>query len=274
MVSQSLRLPMITPTSGVGKLGVEALGVEAWGVGALDFTGSLGKKGLAEAKDRSWIKMKRIEKVTNSLVKPGYNRVARFSKVCRAILPEGSHLNFDDWLGDDAASDSERVRLMHHDARWRQEFEQTRSGILQSCEGRVVAVEHIGSTAIGGIIARPVIDAVAVVADPVDLHDAALLIEGLNFRVVELPQWVPTPEPPRLVLEKPRHGETTHRVFVVNQGSRLLEKTTRLRDYLRANPAAAIEFEEAKVNVWKETEGHFDAYHHAMSSIFDEFYSR
>ncbi|MDG2222325.1 MAG: GrpB family protein, partial [Rubripirellula sp.] len=42
---------------------------------------------------------------------------------------------------------------MHYDPRWRQEFEQTRSSILSSTEGWVTGVEHIGSTAISGLIA-------------------------------------------------------------------------------------------------------------------------
>jgi len=67
---------------------------------------------------------------------------------------------------------------------------------------------------------------------------------GLNFsQSSNLPQWLPTPSPPRLVLEKPRARETTNTASsYVNQGLRLLEKnTTGLRGLPRANPAAAIE---------------------------------
>lgn len=172
--------------------------------------------------------------------------------------------------------EADQIRLMHHDARWRQEFEQTRSSILQSCEGRVVAVEHIGSTAIGGLIARPVIDGIAVVADPVDLADASMLIEGLNFRSIEIPDWA---QPlismsgaanPQL-LEKPRHGETTHRIYVVNQGTRLSEQAVRLRDFLQSNPELAIEFEERKVEIWKSCDGQVASYHEGMTVVFEEF---
>ncbi len=75
----------------------------------------------------------------------------------------------------------DRVRLMHYDPRWRQEFEQTRSSILHSCAGWVTAVEHIGSTAISGLIARPTIDVVAAVQDDTSIEQAACLIEGLNY---------------------------------------------------------------------------------------------
>lgn len=172
--------------------------------------------------------------------------------------------------------ENDQIRLMHHDARWRQEFEQTRSSILQSCKGRVVAVEHVGSTAIGGLIARPIIDGIAVVADPVDLADSSMLIEGLNFRAIEIPEWAQPLVPmsgaadPQL-LEKPRHGETTHRIYVVNQGTRLVQETVRLREFLRSHPEFAFEFEERKVETWKSCDGHVSRYHEGMAVVFEEF---
>ncbi len=175
----------------------------------------------------------------------------------------------NEFAGDD---DANRVRLMHHDARWRQEFEQTRSSVLQSCEGRVVAVEHIGSTAISGIIARPIIDIVAVVADPVDMADSALLIQGLNYREVAVPGWAGNGTASKSVLEKPRYGETTHRVFLVTQGSPVLARATRFRDYLRATPPVALDFEAAKVQAWQRIAGDQEAYQQAMAEIFDEYF--
>ena len=82
-----------------------------------------------------------------------------------------------------------KVRLMHCDPRWRQEFQQTRSSILHSCAGWVTAVEHVGSTAIPGLISRPIIDVLAGVADESGLGKASNLIEGLNFRINDSPEW-------------------------------------------------------------------------------------
>ena len=179
-------------------------------------------------------------------------------------------MNPGQWLEGCDTDDPDRIRLMHHDARWRQEFEQTRSSILQSCEGRVVAVEHIGSTAIGGLIARPIVDAVAVVADPVDLSDSAMLVEGLNFREVQRPEWTLSliGNTSVYLLEKPRHGETTHRVYVIGQGSRLLDQAIRLREHFRSSPEAAIDFEAEKVTIWKQSDGEPVRYHAAMDEEF------
>ncbi len=110
------------------------------------------------------------------------------------------------------------VRLMHYDPRWRQEFLQTRSGVLQSCSGWVTQVEHIGSTAISGLVARPTIDVLAGVHGDAEVDNgmdqAADLVEGLNYRRVTPHGWATG----SVVLDKPRHGEPTHRIFLMAIG--------------------------------------------------------
>ena len=136
----------------------------------------------------------------------------------------------------------DRVRLMHYDPRWRQEFEQTRSSILHSCAGWVTAVEHIGSTAISGLIARPTIDVVAAVQDDCDVDKAACLIEGLNYgRESSSSSWAPE----SVSLLKPRHalvGQTdpTHHVLLVVQDSSVWNRVIRVRDWLRSHGEADV----------------------------------
>jgi GrpB-like predicted nucleotidyltransferase (UPF0157 family) len=155
----------------------------------------------------------------------------------------------------------DRVRLMHHDPRWRQEFEQTRSSILHSCAGWVTAVEHIGSTSISGLIARPTIDVIAAVDSVDGIEPAALLIEGLNFRRQQSPAWAPD----AMLLVKPRHApagqpDPTHCVLLVVHGSPIWNRVIRLRQWLRDHAETAIRFEEAKVARWRSGEGDLASY--------------
>ena len=154
------------------------------------------------------------------------------------------------------------VRLMHYDPRWRQEFQQTRSSVLQSGEGWVTGVEHIGSTAIPGLIARPIIDCVASVSGPDGIEPAARSIEGLNFRRVTSPTWASD----ELLLIKPRHGEATHTVLLTQSSSPVWNLAVAIREFLLDKPDHAVRFEEAKVwrgEVGRETrtnmsrQGHF-----------------
>ncbi|MCC9599277.1 GrpB family protein [Stieleria sp. JC731] len=147
------------------------------------------------------------------------------------------------------------VRLMHYDPRWPQEFEQTRSGLLHSCNGWVTKVHHIGSTAIGGMVARPVLDIIAAVDD--DQHreqaieESSFLIEGLYFRRQETPMWAAE----TIVLAKPRGGEPTHRVFLTYSDSPFYQSSLLVRDRLLVDRELSLRFETTKVGRWRQGEG-------------------
>ena len=157
--------------------------------------------------------------------------------------------------------DGQHVRLMHYDPRWRQEFLQTRSSILQSCQGWVVAVEHIGSTAIAGLVARPTIDVMVGVTSEQALSPAADLIEGLNYAPVQQLSWAPD----AMVLHKPRRPTAesphpTHRVLLMMLDCQAWRRAVRVRDWLRSHPEDAVRFEEAKVARWRSGEGDLERY--------------
>ncbi len=162
-----------------------------------------------------------------------------------------------------------RVRLMHHDSRWRQEFQQTRSSILHSCQGWVVAVEHVGSTAIAGLVARPTIDAIAGVTSEEAMGPATDLIEGLNYGQVEPAGWAPD----AIVLDKPRRPlsdrpDPTHRVLLMKLNSAAWDRAIRVRDWLRQHAEDAVRFEQAKVSRWRDGEGDPSRYHSDKAIFF------
>ena len=163
---------------------------------------------------------------------------------------------------------ADTVRLMHYDPRWPQEFQQTRSGILQCCLGWVIDVQHIGSTAIGGMISRPVLDLVAAVRDDGEseqaITESADLIEGLNFRRTQTPMWAAE----AIVLDKPRSGEPTHRVFLTYLDSPFYRSSIAIRDSLRADRELSLRFEETKVARWRKGEGEPQKYAEDKSVFF------
>ena len=161
------------------------------------------------------------------------------------------------------------IRLMHYDPRWRQEYEQTRSSLLHSCAGWLIDVQHVGSTAISGLIARPTIDVFAIVQAPADVDQASLLIEGLNFRHEELAWCADEAQ----VMRKPRdptieNPQPTHRVFLVDSNSQLLKRSVAVRDLLRSDRELSLEFEEAKVGQWQSGGGDAISY----ASLKNEFF--
>ncbi|TWU42498.1 dephospho-CoA kinase/protein folding accessory domain-containing protein [Novipirellula artificiosorum] len=166
------------------------------------------------------------------------------------------------------------VPLMHYDPSWPQQFEQTRSNILAACDGLVVAVEHIGGTAISGLIARPTIDAVAMVAESDSIPTAALLIEGLNYRVQPKTSWCDS----AWVLTKPRYLSSTQTatnrcIYLLASESPFWKSALAIRDLLRRDRRAAIDFEQAKLQSWKESEGDLERYNSEKAEIFAQLHS-
>jgi len=116
------------------------------------------------------------------------------------------------------------------------------------------------------VIARPIIDIVATVSLAEDLAESAQLIEGLNFRITDSPEWCES----SITLEKPRYGEMTHRVFLLAPRTPFVSRFTQMRDYLRSSPEHAIDFEAAKLKFWRDSEGNVELYETAKASYFRE----
>lgn len=176
-------------------------------------------------------------------------------------------------------STNQQVRLLHYDPAWRQEFQQTRSSILFACEGWVEAVEHVGSTAISGLIAQPVIDVVAGFAEPSSLSPAVRRMEGLHLRRCPLPDWAGSATEgdaaeESALLVKPRTGRPTHRVFLTRIGSPRWRRLLSIRDWLRNHPESAFDFEASKVERWKECQGDPAAYREAKRYLFAQLEER
>ena len=103
------------------------------------------------------------------------------------------------------------------------------------------AVEHIGSTAVPGLPAKPIIDLQLSVAriDPVEAYREPLERLGYLF--------VPDPESPDFHLfARPAERPRTHHLHVCESGSDHERRHVAVRDFLRAHPDAAAEYEALK----------------------------
>lgn len=79
------------------------------------------------------------------------------------------------------------ILVVPYDPRWPERYETERGRIVDALEDRVVAVHHVGSTAVPGLAAKPIIDIVLEVRDPDDeeTYLPALLAVGYELRVRE-----------------------------------------------------------------------------------------
>ncbi|HET9173297.1 MAG TPA: GrpB family protein [Actinospica sp.] len=81
--------------------------------------------------------------------------------------------------------DSTPVQLRPFDDRWSAYFQQYRSLITAALGERAVLVEHIGSTAVTGLLGRACVDILIAVAEPDAEEDYRAELEALGFSLVE-----------------------------------------------------------------------------------------
>lgn len=128
-----------------------------------------------------------------------------------------------------------------------------------------VGYYHIGSTAINGIWAKPIIDILLVVKSVSEMKDAADTLRQNGYIVMSASD-------KRVSLNK-GYTENGFAERVYHLHIRLENDIDEIyfRDYLNAHPKVAKEYEELKLRLWKMYEHNRDAYTEAKSEFINKY---
>ena len=151
------------------------------------------------------------------------------------------------------------VRLDEPDTRWPALFAAERERILRFCGSLTIRLEHVGSTSIPGLCAKPILDIAAGRAPDSALPDGieALVRAGYEHRGE---RGVPGRE--FFCRGEPR----AYHLHLVVEGGPLWRDYLAFRDYLRTHPEAAHGFAEAKRALAARFSGDREAYTRAKAS--------
>ena len=154
------------------------------------------------------------------------------------------------------------IRIVEYDAGWPERFEQHRAAIALALGERALNIEHIGSTSVPGLAAKPIVDILLVVADSSDEGSYAPELEaaGYQLRIRE-------PEFHEHRLFKPMTGDVNLHVLTV--GSSEIERCVLFRDRLRANSADRRRYEAVKRQLATRAWETVDEYATAKSEIVE-----
>lgn len=145
------------------------------------------------------------------------------------------------------------VELHRYDIRWAERFLEHRSRILDALAPAVVDVEHIGSTSVPGLSAKPIVDIVVAVVDITAEEDYldALLAAGYELR---------TREPGHRLVRTPNRDVHVH---VYERGNAAIDEYLLLRDRLRNDAEDRALYETVKQSLmtqhWDDTNDYADA---------------
>ncbi len=126
---------------------------------------------------------------------------------------------------------------------------------------------HIGSTAINGIMAKPIIDIILAVDSSEEIERAARILQENNYIVM-------SNSATRISLNK-GYTENGYRekVFHLHIRSKNDIDEVFFRDYMNAHPDIAQEYEKLKLNLWKKYEHDRDAYTVAKTDFVNKYTS-
>jgi GrpB-like predicted nucleotidyltransferase (UPF0157 family) len=150
----------------------------------------------------------------------------------------------------------ESIVLVEHDPAWPAMFEREAERIQHALGGRVVQLEHVGSTSIPDLAAKPRIDILLVVRDSSDepSYVPALESAGYVLRIRE-PGW----HEHRLL----KGPDTAVNLHVFSSGCVEIDRMVRFRDWLRTHAEDRALYERTKRDLasrkWKYTQDYADA---------------
>jgi GrpB-like predicted nucleotidyltransferase (UPF0157 family) len=149
----------------------------------------------------------------------------------------------EDWPGFSIATGSDRrldpIEVIDYDSAWPGRYQQWKQRLTNALGSAAVRMEHVGSTAVPGLPAKPVIDIQISVAD---LHDEPQYAPQLESAGVQLRS---RDELHRYFRPFPGQPREVH-VHVCAAGSTWEREHLLFRDYLRAHPATRDAYAEAK----------------------------
>ncbi len=158
------------------------------------------------------------------------------------------------------------IKVVPHDPKWAARFQIEARQLAKVFGPEAVAVEHIGSSAIPGIKAKPIID--ILIAVP-----AIERVDGLNPAMIEL-GYEPRGEfgiPGRRYFQKGRSPvEHTHHVHVFESGNPEIARHLDFRDYLRAHPTDAQAYSRLKESLAEKFPHDSERYTNGKSDFIHE----
>ena len=137
------------------------------------------------------------------------------------------------------------VHLVPHQPNWAATFAREASTLAELLDGQLVEIHHIGSTAIPGIHAKPVIDLLAVVRDVRLLDEHAKRLEALGYEA--LGEFGIAGR--RYFRKSDRAGDRTHQIHAFTVTSPQIERHLAFRDFLKAHPDWAKKYEALKLRL-------------------------
>jgi GrpB-like predicted nucleotidyltransferase (UPF0157 family) len=157
------------------------------------------------------------------------------------------------------------IEVVSHHAEWAEQYIAEAKLLEAIFAGNLVSIHHFGSTAIPGIVAKPIIDILPVVKDIQAVDALNPQMEALGYH--------PKGEfgiPGRRYFFKGTPDEHTHHVHAFQQGNPEIERHLNFCAFLQAHPAEAQAYSQLKVELSRRFRHDPEGYTDGKSDLIRE----
>jgi len=159
------------------------------------------------------------------------------------------------------------ITLAEYDSAWPVLYEREAARIRAALADRALLIEHVGSTSVPGLAAKPHIDILLAVADSSDEASYVPALEDAGYVLhIREPGW----HEHRAF----RSLETELNLHVFSEGCVEIERILRFRDHLRRNKADRRLYERTKRELAQRTWRYGQHYADAKTTIVEEILAR
>jgi GrpB-like predicted nucleotidyltransferase (UPF0157 family) len=149
-----------------------------------------------------------------------------------------------------------KVEVVPPDPKWQEMFKAESNRVRDALGENVVAVHHIGSTAILRIYAKPIIDLLVETKDITKVDGQDTSMESLGYEVMG--EFGISGR--RYFRKDNQEGIRTHHIHIFTVGSDQVKRHLAFRDYMIAHPENAQNYSELKRSLARKYPTNIDGY--------------
>ena len=165
---------------------------------------------------------------------------------------------------------TKRVIVVSYDSKWNDEFQKIKSYLEKTLENSILAIEHVGSTSIEGISAKPIIDIDVIIEGYDKFEDAKSRLKKLGY-YHEGDLGIKDRE---AFGYNEKHEFMMHHLYVCPRNSEELKRHIAFRDYLRTHKEDRDKYSVIKLQAAIKYPTDIDSYIETKSSCINEIYKK
>lgn len=163
-----------------------------------------------------------------------------------------------------------RVIVEQYNAAWKSDFEAIKREIESAVGNLIIGVEHVGSTSVEGMSAKPCIDIDVVIEDYSVFDDVVRALEYIGY-IHEGDLGIKDREAFKYA---DKHHLRQHHLYVCPQNSEELRRHITFRDFLASHPEAVFEYSLIKEKAAELFPDDIDKYIAYKSPCIEELYKK